>query len=72
MKIVEMSGGIRIELLYDEYKLLSYIINKQIRQVDYSKCDERIQYNLDSLMKKNVLKRKNGFYSLRSDFKILE
>lgn len=72
MKYAVFTNGIRIELFHDEYKLLNHMIQKGIRQVEYRKCDERIQYNLDALLRKNILKRKNGFYSLRSDFKILQ
>ena len=72
MKYAQISGGIRIEIFHDEYKLLSYIIKKGIKGIDYSTCSERVQYNLDSLMRKNILKRQQGIYSLRNDFKIIQ
>lgn len=72
MKYAEIAGGIRIELFLDEYRLLSHIMKKQLKSIEYVKCSERVQYNLDSLIRKNILKRQNGIYTLRTDFKILK
>lgn len=65
MKIVEVTGGLYINLPNKEYHFLLKMKNKGIEKIPRNKLNERNTFIADNLVNYHILDKDNDYYYLR-------